>query len=98
MSMTNSGDLPGIVPAAICWLTEPVLDGLYSLATGVYPFGLAASTGTMLLSSPPTPGCDQAPLYHLDQEPPPILPEIGARATCAKLSAQLPPLSTRRDP
>src|ERR1051325_11813394 len=98
MSMTNSGDVGGIRPAATCWLTLPPLAGSYSFGAGTYPVVLPEPTGTMVLSRPPVPGWDQAPPYHFRQEEGAIFPEIGARATCPWNAAQPPPLFTIREP
>ncbi len=81
--MTNSGEVAGIWPAAICWAEVPVCAGSYSPETGVYPVLLFAPTGTMLDSRPPTPASLQVPSYHFCQEPGAILAAIGARATCS---------------
>ena len=81
--MTNSGEVAGMVPAAICWSEVPGLSGLYSLSGAVYPVGLSGVTGVMLDSLPPMPGCDQWPSYHFRQEPFAIFSAIGARATCS---------------
>lgn len=80
--MTNSGEVAGVRPAAICWPTVPLVDGAYSLSVGTYPVVLPAPTGTMVLSRPPTPASVQAPPYHFFQESGAILPAMGARATC----------------
>ncbi|WP_285521708.1 hypothetical protein [Streptomyces lavendulae] len=89
---------PTPAPAATCWPAVPVVAGSYSRSAGVYPVALAESAGTMLLSRPPTPGWDQAPSYHLRQEPGAILSAMGARATCAWNVFQPLPLSTIREP
>ncbi|MEU8738107.1 hypothetical protein [Streptomyces halstedii] len=96
--MTNRGEVGGIVPASTCWLTVPLLRGSYSSDTGVQPVVCDASTGTMLLSRPPTPGSDQAPSYHFCQVPGAGLPDIGARATWVWKAFQPPSFSTTREP